>query len=200
MNATSLPVNLLTTLVYGGLAWLGYNERTAEVRSGGIGGLTWRLWAGAVGLIVATIPWTAFMMEEPSRKLLWISEVADTATTTREPEIRVSTPHVRITSPSPMRKPEGETRGRSRAARFANGFLGVPGAKGPGSGTAGGVLTPIEEFEPFDDAPLDEREYVQFKVVGLLQSFRRLNEVRAGCVFGAGVLGLWAALAEGMGG
>lgn len=125
-------------------------------------------------------------METPSTKLLWVSEVAETATTTPR---RTSGVGVRVIEPSPERGQGAKGTG------LAGGMLGVP-ASGQGAGAKGGAITPMEEFEPFDDAPMDEREYVQLKVISLLKQFNRLNVVRTLAPLTAGVLGLWAALTE----
>ncbi|KAK3703448.1 hypothetical protein LTR37_014438 [Vermiconidia calcicola] len=168
-KATGVPVEILTTLICAGLAFVGYQD----LRSG----LRWKLWAGAAASMFAVIPWTHFLMEPPSAKLLWVSEVASSATTTRGP---ISTGiGVKVDEASP-------------APPTNRNSLGAPSPRGRGRG----AITPMEEFEPFEDAVMDQTEYEQLKVVKLLKTFNGLNTVR---VFGplmAGGLGLWAALTE----
>ncbi len=126
--------------------------------------------------MVSVIPWTVGMMEAPSYKLLWVSEVASSATTTKLPSVKVTD--------------------ADRAAggyMEAGGQLGVPGGK---AGNRNGAITPMEEFEPFEDAVMDQTEYEQLKVIKLLKKYNGLNMVRVVGPLAAGVLGLWAALVD----
>lgn len=172
IKATGPPVELLTTIICSGLAYAGYQHNR--------GALGWKLWAGAAVAIFSAIPWTIALMETPSTKLLWVSEVAETATTTAGR--RTSGVGVRVIEPSP-----------DRSGNLAGGMLGVPASKG---GAKQGAITPMEDFEPFEDAPMDEREYVQLKVINLLKQFNGLNVVRTLGPLTAGILGLWASLTE----
>ncbi len=80
-----------------------------------------------------------------------------------------------------------------REAHLAVGMLGVPASSG---GARDGGITPMEDFEPFPDAEMDEREYVQLKVIDLLRTYNGYNIVRTLAPLTAGVLGLWATLTE----
>lgn len=168
-KATGPPAEILATLVFGGVAYLGYSE--------GARGSAWKLWAGAAGAMFAVIPWTIGLMATPTSKLLWVSEVADSATTL--PSSGIS---VKVDSASPP--------GGARSPSRSGGMLGVA----PGSRK--GAITPIEEFEPFEDAIIAPEEYEQLKVKKLLERFNALNTVRAVAALGAGVMGLWAVFVE----
>ena len=137
-KATGPPVEILTTIICSGLAYIGYNQNHNAIG--------WKLWAAAAGSMFFVIPWTIALMEAPSYKLLWVSEVASSASTTKQP---LSTGiGVKVTEASPK----------------ANGGLGVPG----GSARRNGAITPMEEFEPFEDSPMDPVEYEQLKVRNIL--------------------------------
>ena len=178
IKATGPPVEILTTIICSGLAYAGYNNDK--------GALGWKLWAAAGAAMFSAIPWTLAFMETPSTKLLWVSEVAETATTTAALQRKPSGVGVRVIEPSPDRS--------GQAPGFAGGStLGVPASKG---GAKQGAITPMEEFEPFDDAPMDEKEYVQLKVINLLKQYNGLNVVRLMGPLAAGLLGLWASLME----
>ena len=124
--------------------------------------------------MLSVVPWTIAFMEAPSYKLLWVSEVASSATIQSGP---VSTGiGVKVTEASPKGS--------------QNGGLGVP------KGKRGGAITPMEEFEPFEDAPMDPTEYEQLKVIKLLKKWNGLNATRTLGPLAAGLLGLWAALLE----
>lgn len=133
--------------------------------------------------MAAQIPWTLFFMEGPSAKLLWVSEVHETASLTQR---RSSGIGVKVTSASPER---GDG---SRGAGLAGGMLGVPAGRRADLG----AITPMEEFEPFEDGVMDEREYVQLKVIDLLKQYNGYNLVRVVLPLASGALGLWAALTE----
>lgn len=167
VKATGPPVEILTTIICSGLAYVGYNQNR--------GGAAWKLWAAAAGSMFFVIPWTISFMETPSYKLLWVSEVASSATITRQP---ASTGiGVKVTEASPNR---------------SDGGLGIPGGKAKRNG----LITPMEEFEPFEDAVMDQTEYEQLKVTKLLKQYHSLNTVRMLGPLVAGVLGLWATLME----
>lgn len=73
-----------------------------------------------------------------------------------------------------------------------NGLLSVPGQ----SSVERPAITPAEEFEPFDDSPFSAEEYEKTKVQKMLKQWNARNTVRIAGPLVAGVLGLWAALAE----
>ena len=112
-------------------------------------------------------------MSKLSRKLLWVSEVADSATTPLGPP--ASSIGIRVTEASP----------RSGSA------LGIP----TNNAARAGTITPMEEFEPFEDALMAD-EYEQLKVIMLLRRWNWYNGVRALLPLVSGGLGLWAALTE----
>jgi hypothetical protein len=165
---TGLPVELLTTAICSTLAYASY---TYAPNARG-----WKLWTAAAGSMFFVIPWTIYFMEAPSYKLLWVSEVAPSATMTKQPSSTGI--GVKVTESSPSRN--------------ANGGLGIPG----GSAKRNGAITPMEEFEPFEDAVMDQTEYEQLKVIKLLKKYNSLNTIRVLGPLAAGVLGLWAALTE----
>lgn len=171
---TGPPAEIITTVIAGSLAYIGYNDNK--------NGLSWKLWASAAAAMFAVVPWTVALMEPPSYKLLWVSEVASSATTQAGP---VSTGIGVKVSPA---TPNGGARSLSPAP---NGMLGV--SRG---GRKQGAITPMEEFEPFEDAPMDPVEYEQLKVIKLLKKYNTLNVVRTLGPLAAGVLGLWASLME----
>lgn len=137
--------------------------------------------------MAAQIPWTVFFMEAPSAKLLWVSEVHETASTTQR---RSSGIGVKVTAASPERGPDASSSGRG--AGLPGGMLGVPSGRRQDLG----AITPMEEFEPFEDGVMDEREYVQLKVIDLLKQYNAFNLVRTILPLASGALGLWAALTE----
>ncbi|KAK5167570.1 uncharacterized protein LTR77_007269 [Saxophila tyrrhenica] len=159
-KATGPPVEIATTLICSALAYAGYTHNRSSV--------AWKLWAAAAGSMFYVIPWTIALMEAPSYKLLWVSEVASSATVTKLPAVKVT------------------------SAEKAAGGLGVP----QGSAQRNGALTPMEEFEPFEDDMMTQTEYEQLKVMKLLKKYNSLNMVRVVGPLAAGVLGLWAALIE----
>lgn len=167
-KATGPPSEILSTLVFAGVAYLGYSDGKRGA---------WKLWAGAAGAMFAVIPWTVGLMSTPTSKLLWVSEVADSATTL--PSSGIS---VKVDSASPP--------GGARTPNKQGGMLGVTPNK------RNGAITPIEEFEPFEDAMIAPEEYEQLKVKKLLQTFNALNTTRAVAALGAGVMGLWAVFVE----
>lgn len=172
-KATGPPAELLTTVICGGLAYIGY---ASEHNNG-----KWKLWAAAGAAMFSVVPFTITLMEGLSYKLLWVSEVASSATTVQGP---VSTGiGVKVTSATP----------NGGDVKKANGSLGLPGGAG---GKRNGAITPMEEFEPFEDGPMDPQEYEQLKVIRLLKSYNSLNWVRTMGPLAAGVLGLWATLTE----
>jgi hypothetical protein len=73
-----------------------------------------------------------------------------------------------------------------------SGMLGVPGQ----SAVQRPAITPAEEFEPFDDSPFSAEEYERAKVQKMLKQWNARNTVRIVGPLVAGVLGLWATLAE----
>ena len=88
-------------------------------------------------------------------------------------------PHHADSQPSLSHKPQ-------------NGLLGVPGQ----SAVERPAITPAEEFEPFDDSPFSAEEYEKAKVQKMLKQWNTRNTIRIAGPLVAGVLGLWAALAE----
>ena len=125
------------------------------------------------------------MMEKPATKLLWVSEVAESATITRLPSSGIGvmvTEHTQAASGGP-------------AGVMGGGMLGLP-PSGKGSGPLGGGITPMEEFEPFEDAVMDEKEYEQLKVIKLLKQWNSYMAVRMLLPWTAGALALWATLGE----
>jgi hypothetical protein len=168
-KATGPPAEILTTLICSGLAYVGYAQNNGKSN--------WKLWAAAAGCMISVVPWTIVFMEPPSYKLLWVSEVASSATTVSGP---VSTGiGVKVTEATPN-------------GGKANGGLTLPNT----GGKRGGAITPMEEFEPFEDAPMDPQEYEQLKVIKLLKKYNSLNWVRTLGPLAAGVLSLWATLSE----
>ncbi len=163
-KSTGAPVEILTTLICSGLAYGGYLNSPS--------GRGWKLWAAAAGCMAAVIPWTVFWMEGPSYKLLWVAEVAPSASLSSKPSSTGI--GVKVTEASPSR----------------GSGLGVPASK------RNGAITPMEEFEPFEDAVMDQTEYEQLKVIKLLKRWNGLNVVRVFGPLAAGVLGLWATLTE----
>jgi hypothetical protein len=73
-----------------------------------------------------------------------------------------------------------------------SGMLGVPGQ----SDIQRPAITPAEEFEPFDDSPFSAEEYERAKVQKMLKQWNARNTVRIVGPLVAGILGLWATLAE----
>lgn len=173
VKATGPPAEIITSLICSGLAYAAYIHDTNALK--------WKLWAGAAGAMFAVIPYTIFFMEKPSKKLLWVSEVASSASKPTGPQSTGI--GVKVTPVTPQ----------NGSPRPANGKLGLPGGKG--SGKYGGI-TPIEEFEPFEDAVIEPEEYEQLKVTKLLKTFNGHNAVRTLGPLVAGVLGLWATLSE----
>ena len=169
----ALVSELVSGVICGGLAYVGYSDSGS--------GSKWKLWTAAAGCVFAIRPWSFFFMESPAQKLLWVSEVAHSASRTREP---ASTGiGVQITTATPGTSPPPGPRSS----------LGLPLSQG---GKKGGAITPMEEFEPFEDAPMDEREYEQLKVMKLLKTWNWHNGVRTVLPLGAGVMSLWAVLTE----
>jgi hypothetical protein len=167
-KTTGPPAELLTTLICGGLAYVGYVQNKERV--------SWKLWAAAAGCMFSVVPWTIALMEPPSYKLLWVSEVASSATTQASANPGIT---LKVTESTP------------------NGGKSNGGLTLPGTGRRNmGAFTPMEEFEPFEDSPMDPQEYEQLKVIKLLKKYNSLNLVRTLGPLAAGVLGLWATLAE----
>lgn len=74
----------------------------------------------------------------------------------------------------------------------SDGLLNVPGQ----SAVQRPAMTPAEEFEPFDDSPFSADEYERVKVQKMLKQWNTRNTIRVAGPLVAGILGLWAALAE----
>jgi len=72
----------------------------------------------------------------------------------------------------------------------SRGMLGVPGQ----SGEIRPPITPVEEFEPFEDSPFSADEYERMKVQKMLKQWEGRNTMRVIMPLVAGVLGLWATL------
>lgn len=122
----------------------------------------WTLFAGAAVSIFANIPYTLGLMEQGSQKLVQLAEA---------PEHKPDT------------KPQLEHKKES-----AGGLLGVPGQ----SGEKRPPITPVEEFEPYEDSPFSTEEYERMKVQKMLKQWEARNAVRVVLPLVAGVLGLWA--------
>lgn len=88
---------------------------------------------------------------------------------------------------APPHKPESKP-----ALHPQSGMLGVPGQ----SDAQRPAITPAEEFEPFDDSPFSAEEYEKAKVQKMLKQWNARNTVRIVGPLVAGILGLWATLAE----
>ena len=88
---------------------------------------------------------------------------------------------------APPHKPES-----SPTLKPQSGMLGVPGQ----SDVPRPAITPAEEFEPFDDSPFSAEEYERAKVQKMLKQWNARNTVRIVGPLVAGILGLWATLAE----
>lgn len=107
------------------------------------------------------------LMEEATQKLVRLAEAP---------------PHQPQTTPSLEHKPE----------QGAGGLLSVPGQ----SDVQRPSITPVEEFEPFEDSPFSTDEYEKAKVQKMLKQWNGRNGVRLLGPLVAGVLGLWATLSE----
>ena len=171
IKAIARPAELMTTLLCSGLAYIAYMDED---------GKKWKLWAGAAGAMFSAIPWTMFVMETPATKLLWVAEVAESASTSTAR--RPSGIGLKV---SPATPEQGKG---AKGQHMAGGMLGAPGSG------RDGAITPMEEFEPFEDAVMDEREYEQLRVIKLLKEYNSRNTVRFLGPLVAGVLGLWATL------
>lgn len=68
--------------------------------------------------------------------------------------------------------------------------LSIPNLSGDGSG----LMTPSEEFEPFDDSPFSTEEYEMGKTRKLLRQYSTLSAIRTLGPLVAGGFGLWAIL------
>lgn len=101
-------------------------------------------------------------------------------TTLKLVQLADAPPHHADSDPSLTHKPQ------------QNGLLSVPGQ----SSVERPAITPAEEFEPFDDSPFSAEEYEKTKVQKMLKQWNARNTVRIAGPLVAGVLGLWAALAE----
>ena len=126
----------------------------------------WRLFAGAAVSIFATIPYTLGFMEQTSQKLVQLAEAE---------------------SHAPDTKPELE---HKRQSGGSGGMLGVPGQ----SGVVRPAITPVDEFEPYEDSPFSTDEYERMKVQKMLKSWNASNAVRAVGPLVAGLLGVWATM------
>ncbi|KAM0716780.1 hypothetical protein Q7P37_008225 [Cladosporium fusiforme] len=115
----------------------------------------------------SVIPWTVVLMEEGTQRLVRLADAP---------------PHSAQKSPSLEHKPEAST----------GGLLNIPGQ----SAAQRPAITPVEEFEPFEDAPFSAEEYEKAKVQKMLKQWNGRNGIRLLGPLIAGVLGLWATLAE----
>lgn len=130
--------------------------------------LTWKLYAGAAAAMFSVIPWTLVLMEQATQKLVQLADAPP-----HHPEVKPTLEH----------KPESGGSG---------GLLSVPGQNSAATGT----ITPVEEFEPFDDSPFSADEYERTKVQKMLKQWNGQNGIRLIGPLVAGVLGLWATLSE----
>lgn len=126
----------------------------------------WKIYAGAATAMFSIIPFTIALMEEGSQKLVRLARASEKRGAKSQPEIKVSQ------EPS----------------------LSVPNLN-PGGGPTP-LMTPSEEFEPFEDSPFSTQEYETGKTLKLLQRWNTLNAVRTMGPLVAGGLGLWAVLFE----
>lgn len=124
----------------------------------------WRLYAGAAAAMFAVIPLTITLMAPTEQKLLALAD-APAHTASTQPELEHS---------------KGES----------GGYLGVPGQ----SAAVRPPITPIEEFEPYEDSPFSTAEYEREKVKKMLLLWDGRNTLRRVAVAVSGVLGLWAVL------
>jgi hypothetical protein len=127
---------------------------------------TWKLYAGAAAAMFSVISYTLALMEQASLKLVQLADAP---------------PHHADSNPSLSHKPQN-----------GGGLLSVPGQ----SAVERPAITPAEEFEPFDDSPFSAEEYEKAKVQKMLRQWNARNTVRIAGPLVAGVLGLWATLAE----
>jgi hypothetical protein len=153
-SKTLPPAEMLATAAFGFLAY--HSHQIARSPS------TWRLYAGAAAAMFSVIPYTLFLMQETTLKLVQLADAP---------------PHQADSSPSLTPQ---------------SGMLGVPGQ----SAVQRPAITPAEEFEPFDDSPFSAEEYERAKVQKMLKQWNARNTVRIVGPLVAGVLGLWATLAE----
>jgi hypothetical protein len=100
-------------------------------------------------------------------------------TTSKLVQLADAPPHKTDSSPTLSHQPQSS-------------ILGVPGQ----TAVQRPAITPAEEFEPFDDSPFSAEEYERAKVQKMLKQWNARNTVRIVGPFVAGILGLWAALAE----
>jgi hypothetical protein len=156
-SKTLPPAEIIATAAFSFLAYHSY--QIAHLSS-----TKWKLYAGAAAAMFSVIPYTLFLMQEITLKLVQLADAP---------------PHTASTSPSLTHKPQG-------------GMLGVPGQ----SAVQRPAITPAEEFEPFDDSPFSAEEYERAKVQKMLKQWNTRNTVRIVGPLVAGILGLWAMLAE----
>jgi hypothetical protein len=155
-SKTLPPAEMLATAAFSFLAY--HSHQIARSPS------TWKLYAGAAAAMFSVIPYTLFLMQETTLKLVQLADAP---------------PHQADSSPSLTHKPQ-------------SGMLGVPEQ----SAVQRPAITPAEEFEPFDDSPFSAEEYERAKVQKMLKQWNARNTVRIVGPLVAGVLGLWATLAE----
>nr|OQO23668.1 hypothetical protein B0A51_08496 [Rachicladosporium sp. CCFEE 5018]OQO28376.1 hypothetical protein B0A51_04868 [Rachicladosporium sp. CCFEE 5018]OQO28561.1 hypothetical protein B0A51_05607 [Rachicladosporium sp. CCFEE 5018] len=86
---------------------------------------------------------------------------------------------------APPHKPSAEPALEHSSTSAFN--LQVPSGERP-------AITPIEEFEPYEDSPFSTDEYEREKVRRMLVSWSGRNAVRRVGVALSGILGMWAAL------
>lgn len=192
LASTTFPCEVLATSV---CAILAYASHTTS-RSGA-SQQTWKLWTAAAAAMGLVLPYTTLLMTATAKKLLWVSEVADSATV---PTAKASSSGVGIfvstDTAAPLSNRDAQASAEAGLANLSGTTLGLPPNGAKGSGPQGGAITPMEEFEPFEDAPMDEREYEQLKVVKLLQRYGFANLGRVVGSVGASGLALWAVLGE----
>jgi hypothetical protein len=155
-SKTLPPAEMLATAAFG---FLTYNSRQAAYSPS-----TWRLYAGAAVAMFSVIPYTIFLMQDTTEKLVQLADAP---------------PHKADSSPTLSHQPQ-------------SGMLGVPGQ----IAEQRPAITPAEEFEPFDDSPFSAEEYERAKVQKMLKQWNARNTVRLVGPLVAGILGLWATLAE----
>lgn len=159
------PAECLGVAAFGFLAW------DARTHGGwATPATTWKLYAAAAAAMFAVVPWTVAVMEKDSQKIVSVAV---------EPGM-----------PAAEKEPALEHEGKPAGGSGGGMQLEVPG----GAGAARESITPVEEFEPYDDAPFSGEEYEKLKVKKMLQQWSTRNVFRICSVTVAGVCGLWATL------
>lgn len=155
-SKTLPPAELLATAAFG---YLAYHSRQITSSAS-----QWKLYAGAATAMLSVIPYTIFLMQQSTLKLMQLADAP---------------PHHPESMPTLTHKAD-------------NNMLGVPGQ----SAVERPAMTPVEDFEPFDDSPFSAEEYERTKVQKMLKQWNTHNTVRIVGPLVAGILGLWAAFTE----